>query len=93
MHAGEAPVVLLSPGSDAQHLANLRESAKASLATGHISPPWFIQRLRATGWLPRRVALLGQLEPLPAAEVSGEECGVAGGFQQGCNEACLYCCE
>jgi len=42
---------------------------QASLATGHISPPWFIQRLRGTGWLPRRVALLGLLEPLPDAEV------------------------
>ena len=42
---------------------------QASLATGHISPPWFVQRLRATGWLPRRVALLGSLQPLPAAEV------------------------
>lgn len=66
---GEAPVILLDPGRDASHLSNLQESAKASLATGHVSPPWFIQRLRATGWLPRRVALLGRLEPLPAAEV------------------------
>ena len=57
---------------------------QASLATGHISPPWFIQRLRATGWLPRRVALLGQLEPLPAADVrwaleqARKACAVAG---------------
>ena len=51
-----------------------RSFAQASLATGHISPPWFIQRLRGTGWLPRRVALLGQLEPLPDAEVSGACC-------------------
>ncbi|KAL4440393.1 hypothetical protein ABPG75_003394 [Micractinium tetrahymenae] len=67
---GEAPVVLLGAGPQGvQHLANLGESAKASLATGHISPSWFIQRLRSTGWLPRRVALLGSLEPLPAGEV------------------------
>lgn len=42
---------------------------QASLATGHVGPAWFIQRLRATGWLPRRVALLGTLQPLPAADV------------------------
>lgn len=64
---GEAPVVLLGE-QDAEHLENLGQDAKASLATGHISPPWFIQRLRGTGWLPRRVALLGLLEPLPDAE-------------------------
>lgn len=37
-------MVLLGAGpQDRQHLENLRESGKASLATGHISPPWFIK--------------------------------------------------
>lgn len=38
-----------------------------------------MQRLRGTGWLPRRVALLGSLEPLPAGEVGQ---GVRGGHGQ-----------
>lgn len=56
---------------------------QASLATGHISPPWFVRRLRATGWLPRRVALLGSLQPLPAAEVRGPVRRGAGGVLRG----------
>ncbi|KAI3431443.1 hypothetical protein D9Q98_004495 [Chlorella vulgaris] len=68
---GEAPLVFLTK-QDGQHLANITESPKASLATGHVSPPWFVQQLRGTGWLPRRVALLGDLQPLPPAEVKFE---------------------
>ena len=36
---------------------------------GHLSPPALMQRIRAAGWLPHRVNVLGRLERIPAAEV------------------------
>lgn len=52
-------MLLGGAAEDSQHLANLRESGKASLATGHIAPPWFIQVGAATRCMasPCRAAL------------------------------------
>lgn len=52
-------MVLLGTGpDDLRHAQNLRASGKASLATGHISPPWFIQVAAPYHATPRHAALL-----------------------------------
>eukprot|EP00887_Chlorella_sp_A99_P002329 scaffold10.g2329.t1 len=61
-------VVLLSPLLHAGHVANLEANPTASLCTGHLNPPGIIQRIRAAGWLPTRITLLGKLAPLPSGE-------------------------
>lgn len=61
-------VILLN---HAEHLANLEDEPQASLCTGHLSPLGLVQRIRAAGWLPHRVNVLGRLERVAPAEVGG----------------------
>ena len=66
---GVDPLVLLHPQLHAAHIANLEANPQASLSTGHLNPPGTIQRIRAAGWLPPRITLLGKLQRLPRSEV------------------------
>lgn len=67
---GEAPVVLLSRRQHPQQLADLAANGQASLCVGATDPAGLAAALRAAGWLPQRLTVLGTLRALPAGDAA-----------------------
>lgn len=76
---GLPPLLLLHPALHAQALHDIAAAdahTPASLCYGGTDPPALVQRLRAIGWQPPRLLLLGTLRPLPSSEVREAAFGV-----------------
>lgn len=70
---GLPPLVLLHPALHAEALRDLdlNPTNPASLCYGATDPPGLLQHVRAAGWLPPRLVLLGGLAPVAPSEVRG----------------------
>ncbi|KAL6778830.1 hypothetical protein ACKKBF_B04450 [Auxenochlorella protothecoides x Auxenochlorella symbiontica] len=71
---GLPPLVLLHPALHAEALRDLdlNPTNPASLCYGATDPPGLLQHVRAAGWLPPRLVLLGGLAPVAPSEVAAQ---------------------